>query len=305
MSINIGYFVSESIQNFRRNWVMTLGAVITIYLSLLLIGVFLATGVVINSVVKSVEDKVTIQIFLKDGAATADVNSLQQGLLADGDVAGVEYTSKEKALEKFKQDMKQSPEIIQQLEGNPLPASLDVTLKNPREVENMVAKIKANPLFLKIADRPDSPEESLKYGQQVVKKLFAFTQVVRWIEVAFVFMLAAVSLIFINNTIRLAIYARRKEIGIMRLVGASNWFIRTPFLLEGVLQALIGAGLAILSVAGLQAAIMPRLGEALPFLPVGSMNGGATAQIALSLVVAGVLIGLVGSSLALRRYLKV
>jgi cell division transport system permease protein len=304
MSINVGYFVSESIQNFRRNWVMTLGAIITIYLSLLLIGVFLATGVIINSVVQSVENKVTIQIFLKDGAATGDVNSLQQGLLNDADVAGVEYTSKEKALEKFKQDMKQSPEIIQQLEGNPLPASLDVTLKDPREVQAMVDKIKVNPLFLKIADRPDNPEESLKYGQQVVKKLFAFTQVIRWIEIAFVIMLGAVSLIFINNTIRLAIYARRKEIGIMRLVGASNWFIRTPFLLEGVLQALIGAGLAILSVAALQAAIMPRLGEALPFLPV-TMNGQATAQIALVLVLAGVFIGLLGSGFALRRYLKV
>jgi len=130
----------------------------------------------------------------------------------------------------------------------------------------MVAKIKANPTFTKIGDRPDDPEQSLKYGQQIVRKLFAFTQVVRWIEIAFVIMLAAVSLIFINNTIRLAIYARRKEIGIMRLVGASNWFIRTPFLLEGVFQALIGAALAILSVTALQAAIMPRLTDALPFL---------------------------------------
>jgi cell division transport system permease protein len=168
----------------------------------------------------------------------------------------------------------------------------------------MVAKIKASPLFTKIADRPNTPDASLKYGKATVKKLFAFTQVVRWIEVAFVLMLAVVSLIFINNTIRLAIYARRKEIGIMRLVGASNWFIRTPFLLEGVLQALIGAALAILSVAGLQAAIMPRLGETLPFLSV-SINNQAMAQISLALVLAGVFIGLIGSSLALRRYLKV
>ena len=142
----------------------------------------------------------------------------------------------------------------------------------------MVAKIKANALFVKVADRPDNPEESLKYGQQIVKKLFAFTRVLRWLEIAFVAMLAVVSLILINNSIRLAIYARRKEIGIMRLVGASNWFIRTPFLLEGLLQSLIGAGLAILSIVGLQALIMPRLGEALPFLPVG-MDGGATLQI--------------------------
>ena len=306
MSINVGYFVRESVQNFRRNWVMTLGAVITIYLSLLLVGVFLATGVVVNSVVKSVEDKVTIQVFLKDGASTTDVNALQQKLLNDPLVAadGVSYTSKSQALSKFKKDMASSPEIINQLDGNPLPASLDVTLKDPRTVEKMVGNIKVDPLFLKVADRPDSPEESLKYGQQVVKKLFAFTRVVRVLEIAFVAMLGVVSLIFINNTIRLAIYARRKEIGIMRLVGASNWFIRTPFLLEGVFQALIGATLAIVSVTGLQALIMPRLSEALPFLPVG-MNGAATAQISLALVLAGVFIGLLGSAFALRRYLKV
>jgi cell division transport system permease protein len=305
MPINIGYFARESLQNFRRNWAITLGAVITIYLSLLLVGVFLVTGVIVNSVVKSVEDKVTIQIFLKDGASTADVNSLQQSLLAENTlVEGVSYTNKDQALAKFKQDMAQSPEIIQQLEGNPLPASLDITLKDPRTVEQMVAKIKANAMFLKVADRPDNPEESLKYGQQIVKKLFAFTRVLRWLEIAFVAMLAVVSLILINNSIRLAIYARRKEIGIMRLVGASNWFIRTPFLLEGLFQALIGAGLAILSIVGLQALIMPRLGEALPFLPVG-MNGGATFQIAASLIIAGVVIGLAGSGFALSRYLKV
>jgi cell division transport system permease protein len=304
MSINVGYFVNESVQNFRRNWVMSLGAVITIFLSLLLVGIFLATGFIVNSVVASVEDKVTIQIFLKDGAATADVNALQQQLLADALVDGVDYTSKEEALAKFKKDMAQSPEIIDQLETNPLPASLDVTLKEPRTVTDMVAKIKVNALFLKVADRPDTPEESLKYGQQIVNKLFAFTRVIRVIEVVFVIMLGVVSLIFINNTIRLAIYARRKEIGIMRLVGASNWFIRMPFLLEGVIQALIGALLAILCIVSLQAAILPRLKDALPFLAV-SLSGGATAQIAISLIVAGVLIGIGGSWLAMTRYLKV
>ncbi len=121
---------------------------------------------------------------------------------------------------------------------------------------------------------------------------------------AIVAMLAVVSLIFINNTIRLAIYARRKEIGIMRLVGASNWFIRTPFLLEGVLQALIGATLAILSIVGLQALIMPRLREVVSFLPVVT-GAGTTVQIAFTLILAGVVIGLLGSGFALRRYLKV
>lgn len=304
MSINVGYFVRESAQNFQRNWVMSLGAVITIYLSLLLVGVFLAAGVVVNAAVQSVEDKVTIQVFLKDGAATADVDALQKELLGDALVGGVNYTSKEEALQKFKEDMKQSPEIIEQLEGNPLPASLDVTLEDPRTVEEMVAKIKKSQLFLKVADRPDNPEESLKYGQQIVRRLFAVTRVVRIVFAVFIVMLSVVSLIFMNNTIRLAIYARRKEIGIMRLVGASNWFIRTPFLLEGLMQSLIGATLAILSVVGLQSLILPRLKEVIPFLGL-SLSGTATAQISIALVLGGVIIGLLGSTLAMRRYLKV
>jgi len=304
MSINVGYFVRESFQNFRRNWVMSFGAVITIYLSLLIVGISVLTGVLIGDVVKSVESKVSIQIFLKDGAATADVDALQKSLVADSMVKGVDYVSKEEALARFKKDMAQSPEIVQNIRGNPLPASLDLTLKNPREVEAMVVKIKGNALFVKVADRPDNPEESLKYGQQVVRKLFAFTKVVRYVEIAFIVMLAIVSLIFINNTIRLAIYARRKEIGIMRLVGASNWFIRTPFLLEGVIQSLIGATLALLTIVGLESLIVPRLREAVPFLPL-SIAGGAMAEIALVMIAAAVVLGLLGSGLALRRYLKV
>jgi len=304
MAINFGYFARESIQNFRRNWVMSLGAVITIYLSLLLVGVSIAVGVIATEIVQSVEDKVTVQIFLADGAKTEDVQALQAWIKSDALVATVEYTSKDDALKKFKEDMASSPEIIEQIETNPLPASLDVTLKDPRNVEALVVKIQANELFLKVADRPDDPQESLKYGQQIVDKLFAVTRIVRTVLIVFITMLAVVSLIFINNTIRLAIYARRKEIGIMRLVGASNWFIRTPFLLEGVIQSLIGALLAILSIVAIQAAVLPRLAEAAPFLPV-DLAGGTMVQLSLILIVAGMIIGLLGSGLALRRYLKV
>jgi len=304
MSINVGYFLRESAQNFRRNWVMSIGAVITIFLSLLLVGVSIAVGVMVSNIVESVESKVTIQVFLKDGAATADVQSLQQWMLADSLVKTVQYTSKEEALAKFRDQMKGSEEIVDQLETNPLPASLDVELKDPRQVEAMATKIKANADFSAVAEDPADPEESLKYGQQVVKKLFAFTRVLRIVFAVFIAMLAVVSLIFINNTIRLAIYARRKEIGIMRLVGASNWFIRTPFLLEGVFQALIGAVLAILFLTGMQAVVVPRVGEALPFL-AADLQSTALVQISLILVLAGVFIGLMGSGFALRRYLRV
>lgn len=304
MAINIGYFLSETIINFRRNLVMSLGAVITIYLSLLLVGVSLAGGVIIGEMVESVEEKVSIEVFLKDGAATEDVQALQAFIDSDPLVKSVTYTSKDEAFEKFKAQWASSPEMIEQLETNPLPASLGVELVDTRKVEEVVAKIRASDLFLKVADRPDEPERSLQYGEDFVHNLFAFTRTLRIIAIVFIVMLASVSLIFINNTIRLAIYARRKEIGIMRLVGANNWFIRTPFLLEGVLQSLIGALLAIVSVVALRAIFLPQIRESLPFLPV-DLSVSTMVQLSLVLIVAGILIGLTGSGLALRRYLKV
>lgn len=304
MAINVGYFIKESATNFRRNWVMSLGAVITIYLSLLLVGVSLAMGYIVSDIVKSVEDKVSIQIFLKDGAATEDVEALQSWLLAEGMVDTVNYVSKEEALERFKEEMAGSPEIVENIRENPLPASLDVTLKDPREVQTMVASIMENEFFLKVCDRPDNPEDSLKYGQQIVDRLFAFTRIVRVVGVVFVAMLAVVSLIFINNTIRLAIYSRRKEIAIMRLVGASNWFIRAPFLLEGIMQSLLGAALAILTILSVQVLVLPRIQEMVMFLPI-EISSGAAVQLSVVLVVAGVIIGLLGSGVALRRYLRV
>ncbi|MDI6900078.1 MAG: permease-like cell division protein FtsX [Anaerosomatales bacterium] len=304
MAINVGYFIKESFVSFRRNWVMSLGAVITIYLSLLLVGASVGTSMLVNQVVRSVEEKVTIRIFIADGAAAEDVQALQDALSADERVKSIRYVSKEEALSEFKESMAESPEIVEQLEVNPLPASLDLELNNPSDVQAVVDDIKANETFLKICDRPDDPEKSLKYGQQVVNQLFTFTRILRVVMAVFIVMLGVISLIFINNAIRLAIYARRKEIGIMRLVGASNWFIRTPFLMEGVIQSLIGAVLAIGSLAIVQLYALPKISEAMPFLPL-SLSGGSSVQIALILVVGGIIIGLIGSGLALRRYLKV
>ena len=305
MAINVGYFVKESLVSFKRNWVMSLGAIITIYLSLLLVGVSVGSGFLLTQVVESVEEKVSIRIFLKDGAAPEDVDALQQALVADARVKAVSYTSKEQALEDFKNTIVQdSPEIVEQLEGNPLPASLDVDLNDPRDVMLVVEAIKTNPTFPKVADRPDEPEKSLKYGQQIVNQLFTFTRILRTLSVAFIAMLGVISLIFINNAIRLAIYARRKEIAIMRLVGASNWFIRTPFLMEGIIQSLIGAGLAIGTLSVVWLYVLPEAKTSLPFLPL-ALEGAAAAQVSLILIVGGIVIGLLGSGLALRRYLKV
>jgi len=305
MAINPGYFVRETISSFRRNWVMSLVAVTIIYISLLLVGAFFLTSSVLGNIITSVEAKVSIQIFLKDGTAPADVQTLQGNILRIPNVKGVSYVSKEEALKRFRERMKNTPELINQLRGNPLPASLEVALVDPREVKAVVTAIKKDPTLAKVIKNPANPEASdIKYGQDIVERLFKLTGIMRGFALAFLILLLVVSLVLIGNTIRLAIYSRRREIGIMRLVGASNWFIRTPFLMEGVLQSIIGSVLAILTLLAAQSVIVPWLQSTLAFLHV--VIGGATmAQLVALLIGAGVLIGLVGSGVAVRRYLKV
>jgi cell division transport system permease protein len=305
MAINPDYFIRETISSFRRNWVMSLVAVSIIYISLLLVGAFFLTSSVLNTIVTSFEAKVSVQVFVKDAALPADVTALQTSIQKMPNVKGITYITKEKALERFKERTKNSPQLVEQLRGNPLPASIEVALVDPREVQSVVDAIVKDPLLGKVVKNPTDPTASdIRYGENVVDNLFRATGVIRIFAAAFLILLLGVSMVLIGNTIRLAIYARRREIGIMRLVGASNWFIRTPFLLEGVLQSLIGSILAILTLLAAQAFIIPWLQENLKFLPV-SISGATFAQLAGLLVLSGIVIGLLGSGTAVRRYLKV
>jgi cell division transport system permease protein len=305
MAINPSYFVRETISSFRRNWVMSLVAVSIIYISLLLVGAFFLTSSVLNTIVTSFEAKVSVQVFVKDSALPADIEALQTSIQHMPNVKSISYVTKDQALARFKERTKNSPQLVEQLRGNPLPASIEVALVDPRQVQSVVNLIVKDPNTAKVVKNPASPLTSdIRYGQNVVQNLFAATGIVRMFAAAFLILLLAVSLVLIGNTIRLAIYSRRREIGIMRLVGASNWFIRTPFLLEGVLQALIGSILAIITLLAAQAFIVPWLQENLKFLPV-SIGGATFAQLAGLLIISGVVIGLLGSGTAVRRYLKV
>ncbi len=308
MATSPGYFISETWSSFRRNWVMSLVAVSIIYISLLLVGAFFLMSSVINAMVSSFESKVSIQVFLKDDAAEVDVQALQAAIQKMPNVKSIAYVTKDQALAIFKERTKNTPQLVQQLRNNPLPASIEVALVSPREVQGVVNLIVKDPLTAKVVKTPanlGTPlDTDIRYGQNVVEALFAATGVVRMFALGFLILLLIVSLVLIGNTIRLAIYSRRREIGIMRLVGASNWFIRTPFLLEGVLQALIGSVLAILTLLAVQAVIVPWLQGNLKFIPV-AIGGVTMAQLSALLILSGVVIGLLGSGSAIRRYLKV
>ncbi len=302
---SLGYFFKESLQGFARNLSTTLGSIITIFLSLLIIGTFLVGGSIIGSLVTSIESEVSITAYVADDAEQSSIDSLMADIEKMNGVASVSFTTKEQALENFRNSMTGNPEIIDQLDGqNPLPASIDVELSDPQMVEQVASEIEKNSAFIAICDEPDNPADSLKYGQQTVDKLFSLTNYIRYIGAALIGLLIFIALVFINNTIRLAILARRKEIAIMRLVGASNGFIRGPFLMEGALHALIGSALAVGVLQLLRMFAVPKLQAALPFLSL-EVSGMTYLVIFAALVLAGLLIGLIGSAFAMRRYLKV
>lgn len=298
------YFLKESLTGFTRNLSTSLGSIVTIFLSLLIIGIFLMGGSIINNAVASVEDKVSITAYVADDAEQTKIDSVMKSLENAQGVESVGFTSKEQALENFQNSMSSS-DIVDQLDGtNPLPASIEIELSDPQMVDTIAADLAADSTFQQICDNPEDPSDSVKYGEDSVDRLFSLTNYIRYIGIALIALLIFIALVFINNTIRLAILARRKEIAIMRLVGASNGFIRGPFLMEGAVHAVIGSGLAIVAIELLRRLALPKVSSALMWLPI-ELSGTTYMGIYLLMFVFGLVIAAIGSMLAMRRYLKV
>ena len=299
---SISRFFREAIQGFTRNASTAIGSIVTIFLSLLIIGLFMAAGSMLDSLMSSVEDEVSITCYISDEATEEAYTDMMDKIKGFDSVQSVSFTSKDEAMEKFK---KTNPDILDGLDGNnPLPASIEVELSDSQKVVEVANRISNDSDFKTICDNADNPSDSVKYGQGTVERLFQITNYARVAGMAIILVLVFIALIFINNTIRLAILARRKEIAIMRLVGASNGFIRGPFLMEGALHAIIGSVLAIGVIELLRRLAVPRLQEMVKFLNF-SVDGSVYFFIYVSLVVFGLVIGVVGSLLAMRRYLKV
>ena len=303
---NFGYSMREAGRHFHRNWSTVLGAIVTIFLSLFVIGLFSLASVILARQVSDVEDQVTIQAFLSDDASQADIDALREKISGWDNVQSVDFKSKDQALESYRQKMGDQTVdgVVSALDGNnPLPASMVISLSNPNQVEVVANQLAEDADFQQIADKADVTQ-SIQYSRDTVKKLLNLTSFVRVGTVVLVVLLAFIAFVFINNTIRLAISARRREIAIMRLVGASNGFIRGPFLAEGMLEAIIGAVLSIIVLQGGVSVFLPRLQESLSFLsfeiPILTLVGTYVA-----LLVVGLVLGLFGSAIAMRRYLKV
>ena len=289
------YFVKEAFKSMRRNGLMTLASISTVALSLFILGVFLCGVVNLNNMAASLETQVQLSVYLKDDLTTNQIMETGKAVKSQPHIKELKFVTKDQALQDFKSrlgdDQKQ---MIDSLEGvNPLPNSYIVTFENPQDVK-LAAK--------ELATVPGV--ESVHYGQDVVDELFKITQIIRIGGIVLIAFLAAATLFIISNTIRLTVFARRKEIAIMKYVGATNGFIRWPFVIEGMLLGCIGGLIAVACTGEFYYFITSEIEQSLAFFPLVPMFP-IFYQLAVALLIIGIFVGAIGSAISLRQYMRV
>lgn len=288
------YYMAEAIQSFWRNRFMSIASIATVALSLFILGIFLTLVANLDYFAENLESQVEITVYLKDDVTQKDIDSVGRRLSALPDVKSVSFTDKDQAMDILKDRMKDQPGILDALDGkNPLPSSYEVTFTEPEAVRR-TADI--------VADYPEV--EGTHYGQEIIEQLFQITRIIRWGGIALIIFLALAMLFIISNTIRLTVFARRKEIAIMKYVGATNWFIRWPFLLEGLLLGFIGGVLADLALFQFYGFVVTAVHQSLAFLPMVSVYPFMYRTAAILLTIS-MIIGALGSTISLKRYMKV
>lgn len=294
MTSRLSYFVGETVINLRRNTLLTLAAISTVTISLLLVGSVMVGGEILNKAFSTWEGKVELNVFLRDEITPDQFKQLDEDISSVPEVQLRYYESKEAAFKEYTRMFKDSPALTDNIEPDALPASFRIKLKDPITAKAVAARINGRP----------GVDGDVQFGGETLERLLKFIGVVKTGLFVAIGLTVGAAILLIANTIRLGIYARRREIRIMKLVGATNWFIRVPFIFEGITHAVLGAvaGSGVIW-AGKEFGL-DRAQESILFLPI-TIGGGSILKIFLALLGAGVVIGAIGSTLALRRFLEV
>jgi cell division transport system permease protein len=293
-SDNLGFFLAEAFKNLRLNLLMSVTAVTTTAVCILILGIGLLVDAHVEGIVGNVGQDVTITAFFPEDIDQERIDEVISSVESYPEVNESSYVSKEEALERFRETFADQPDIAGSISSDVLPASMEIELKDSSDSTAVADRLREEGF----------QDDEIRYPQQTVDRLNQITGYLVWglRGATALFFVASVLLIF--NTIRLSIFARRKEIEVMKLVGASDSFVRTPFVLEGLVQGLIGAIPAALLVVWVDSLFVSWAQQSLPFLPISS--GAVNALIVLLfLLFVGALVGITGSFFSVRRFLKV
>jgi len=293
---NLKFALNSAWQSFWRNLAVSLAAVLSITLILILAGINLLVGHAFAQVLDGFRTKVSeISINVSDDTPLQTVYDFQAQLVADPRVVTVTFVTKDEALREFKSDP-QNAILATQIEGNPLDAKLDVRVKNL----NDVVAIDAMGRQWSGVD----PTDPTNYQGDFVNRMLDLSEWLAVAGVALLIVLMIVSVVIVMNTIRTAVYHRRKEIEVMKLVGATEWFVRGPFVLEGIMTGLIAAAIALALLAVAYEPAVVQFKSDVGFIPL-SYDPAFISSLARDLLIAGALLGAVGSYIGVRRYVRI
>lgn len=288
------YFVREVIISMIRNRWMTFASIGTVTVSLFILGVFMMIVMNMTRLASELESQVQIAVYLNDALNEEGRAEVEQMMRDMNSVAKIEYIPREQAMKRLEERLGDQKYILDALgDSNPLPNSYDVTVKKPEQVQSTAVAI---------ADLYGVDEA--KYGQDVASHLFDMTKLLRLFGFVLMVLLAGATIFIISNTIRLTVFARRKEIAIMKYVGATDWFIRIPFILEGMTLGFIGGGLAALSLRSFYSAMAAKIYSTLTFFPLMPQYPFIN-YLTIALIVSGMIVGTIGSTISLKRFLEV
>ncbi|MGH2520653.1 MAG: permease-like cell division protein FtsX, partial [Chloroflexota bacterium] len=277
------FALKSALAHCKRNKLMSTFSITTTTVMLLMLGSFLVVIASLNVTLKALETKIDVVAYIKDSANSAQVDSLRNRLAHNADIASVTYVSKDEALARMKQTLGDKAQLLAQVQGNPLPASLEVRLKFATSAPAVAGQLSHEGVV-----------ESVDYKRDVVQRLLAITNFLRLAGLVIVTGLGVIALFIIINTTRIALYARRQEIEIMKLVGATDWFVRWPFIFEGMFLGLLGAAVTVALIAAGYQPMLRRVSSLLTFLPLAFDPTFLPKLLAL-LGAAGILIGGMGS----------
>ena len=284
---------SEAFRSIGANLATTFASVVSVLIGMVLIGVFVGIGTWLVSWSDDKKRELAAHVYVKDEATPKQIDQLRVLLESDErvKVGGIDFIPKAEALAIMR---KRNPELTENLVSNPLPASFDVVPKRGEDTANIAATVRNAKL---------AAVDEVRHGKEVSERILQIARAIQVVFLVVVIVLLGVSTILIANTIRLSIFARRREIEVMKLVGATNWFVRGPFMLEGVLTGLAGSVAAVaLLFVGREIAVPQILGHIQDDPDVRALAFTWTAAL---LIGVGLVIGAIGSGMTMRRFLRV
>lgn len=289
------HFAADSLRNLKRNRTLTIASVATVAATLFILGIMILILLTVRRGVSEVESSIEAKIILKDDITVSDKKDIESKLKSMNEVTDVTYETKDEALRKFKEQLGDQYKSL--AEGydkkNPMPDSYIVKVRNPENISAVVNSIKDM-----------NGIETIKDGKKIVDLIADFSRTIKWIGIVILVIFIGLSLFLIGNTIKITLYSRRKEINIMKYIGATDWFIRWPFIMEGMIIGIIGAVLSIVLLYYGYGFLYVKISKGLMFANLVQPYYILTNMLWL-FILAGVCIGSFGSFASIRKFLNV